>query len=67
MIHKAGSAKGRFVRAGAARVRLKLSAGARRAIARAGRHGTQIEIGVRLRLGGGQTSVGQRTFRLRGR
>ena len=55
------------MRAGAARVRLKLSAGARRAIARAGRHGTQIEIGVRLRLGGGQTSVGQRTFRLRGR
>jgi hypothetical protein len=64
-IPRAGTAKGRFSRTGAARVRLRLSAAARRAIARAGRRGAQVEVGVRLRLGGSQTSVGQRTYRLR--
>ncbi len=64
-IPKAGTSKGRFVRAGATRVRLRLSASARRAIARAGHRGASLEVGVRLRLGPGQTSIGQRTYRLR--
>ncbi len=59
---KAGTAKGRFARTGATRVRLHLSTTARRAIRRGG---ARLEVGVRLRLGGGQTSVGQRTYTLR--
>jgi virginiamycin B lyase len=62
---RAGTAKGHFTRTGGARVRLHLSASARRAIARRGTAHVQLEVGVRLRLGGGQTSVGQRTYRLR--
>ncbi len=64
-IPKAGKSRGRFVRAGTTRVRLRLSASARRAIARAGGRGASLEVGVRLRLGPGQTSIGQRTYRLR--
>lgn len=64
---KAGTSKGRFVRAGATRVTLRLSATARRAIARAGRRGARLEVGVRLRLAPGQTSIGQRSYRLRAR
>ena len=64
VIRKAGSVTGRFTRTGPASLRLRLSAAARRAIARGGRRGSRIEVGVRLRLGGGQTSVGQRTFRV---
>ncbi len=59
---RAGTAKGRFVRTGGSRVRVRLSAATRRAIARRGQ--VRLEVGVRLRLGGGQTSVGQRTYRL---
>ncbi len=66
-IPRAGTAKGRFVRTGRTRVRVRLSNAARRSIARAGRRRVALEVGVRLRLGGGQTSVGQRTYRLRGR
>lgn len=65
VIRRAGTAEGRFVRTGTTRLRLRLSAAARRVIARAGRRGTRLEVGVRLRLGGGQTSVGQRTYRVR--
>lgn len=64
-IPKAGTSKGRFVRAGTTRVRLRLSAAARRTIARAGRRGARLEVGVRLRLAPGQTSIGQRSYRVR--
>lgn len=64
-IRRAGKAKGRFQRAGRSRVRLRLGRSALRAVRRGGRRGTKVEVGVRLSLGGGQTSVGQRTYRLR--
>jgi len=66
-IPSAGRSRGRFTRSGTRRVRLRLSAAARTEIMRAGRRGARIEVGARLRLGGGQTSVGQRTYRLRAR
>ena len=63
----AGRARGRFAGSGTRSVRLKLSAQALRRIKSAARHGARLEVGVRLALGGGQTAVGQRSYRLRTR
>ncbi len=62
---RAGTAKGTFLKAGTTQVKVKLRPAALRALRGAGRSGTRVEVGVRLSLGGGQTSVGQRTYRLR--
>ncbi len=63
-IPRAGKAKGRFTRAGRTSVRVHLGRSALRTVRRGGRRGARVEVGVRIGLGGGQTSVGQRTYRL---
>lgn len=57
---RAGHATGRLVRAGAKRLRLKLTPTALRAV----RRGARLQIGVRLTLDPARTTVAQRSYRL---